>query len=116
MLLRPPSPSKKDFSCQVNLFVEEKNSKSSVTVSIQIGEEKLVEDVKVTVSTVSENTVEELNDPKQLQDFIQCQFRGTTCPSEEQDKLKECNTCGEDKEVQDTIDKVESFLVKTTTV
>ena len=101
----PPLQSKKDFSCQVNLFVQQKNSTQT--------EEKKVEDVDVSknkVSSAHESTDDEFH-PKELQHFI-CQFQGPICQSEEEpDKfLEESNKYGEEE--QETIRKVESIFIK----
>ena len=110
----PPSQSKRDFSCQVNLLLEQK---TSLTVATQMEEKKEEEDVEVSKSKVTGSVHGSTDDefhPKQLQDFI-CQFQGPICPSEEEpDKfLEESNKCGEEsQEEQETIRKVESFFVK----
>ena len=107
----PPSQSKRDFSCQVNLVVEQK---TSLTVATQTEEKKVKEDVEVSKSKVSSihgSTDDEFH-PKQLQDFI-CQFQGPICPSEEEpDKfLEESNKCGEEsqeEQVRGTYNKLSS--------
>lgn len=103
----PPSPGRKDFACQVNLFAEQKNS-SSVTVATQTGERE-VEEVEL-LSTVDDIGVADFIDPKQLYDF--CNFQGPISTDKEQHK-SQCDKLEEDEEdveEKETICKVQSFF------
>ena len=62
----PPSQSKRDFSCQVNLLLEQK---TSLTVATQTEEKKEEEDVEVSKSKVTGSVHGSTDDefhPKQL--------------------------------------------------